>query len=81
MARQMTSRLQGSTNILQVDGRACEARISADLACSDETIIWTGRALIPERVSSNGIKIHSETAKIHAFLSVSIELMKKLNTF
>ena len=29
----LTSRIQGSTNILQVDGRACEARISADLAC------------------------------------------------
>ena len=55
--------------------------MSADLACSDVTIILTGRALIPEHVSSNGIQIRSKTAKIHAFLSVSIDLMRKLNTF
>ena len=74
----MTSWLQGSANILQVDGCACEACISADFAYFGVAIVLSGRALIPELISSNGIKIRSETAKIQAFLSASIRSMRNL---
>ena len=60
---------------------ACDARISTDLACIDVAIIQAGRALIPERVSSNPIKICAETTEIQAFLMAIIGLMKMMCIF